>query len=478
MGTVVEPADASQLMAALKARHASPLDLALASLQQANRAESAINAFITLDEDGAIASATGLEHESARGDLRSPLHGIPVAVKDLYWTKGIRTTAGSLLHAEFIPDEDAAVVERLRAAGAVIVGKTNLVEFGYSPCDEYHDRYGPTRNPWDLRRFPGASSNGSAAAVAAGIVPLAIGSDTGGSVRTPASFCGLTGYMPTAGLVSRYGQMTLSASMDTVGLLGRTAIDCRSLLEILVGPDSRDPLSIDPRLRFDSQPTFHLSTITFGVLRGFPFADIQPGVGHAVEAALKTLETLGGRVVDVSLPTLEEDVRGALPILAVEASRSHGRAALKHPELLLPTTVQKVLSGLEISERQYQAAKNARRRVRLSLAELLTRVDILVTPTCDTTAPLMSEQGAVLEPPPYLVKGRPSSRIMFNLAGLPALSMPCGFDALGLPVGVQLASLARTDSTLLAVADAYQGATDWHRRIAPVAGSTTPIEYP
>lgn len=240
MGTEPLLESVAHLASEMRARRLSPLDLVAASIQQAERVEPVINAFITLDAEGAMARAKTLEAEAARGRFRSTIHGIPVAVKDLYWTKGLRTTAGSMLYANFIPDEDAAVVQQLRDAGAVVIGKTNLVELGYSPCNEYHERYGPTRNPWDLRRSPGASSNGSAAAIAGGVVPIAIGSDTAGSVRIPASFCGLAGYLPTSGLISRYGQMTLAASMDTVGLLGRTVDDCALLQEALVGFDRRD----------------------------------------------------------------------------------------------------------------------------------------------------------------------------------------------------------------------------------------------
>ena len=391
----------------------------------------------------------------------------------------MRTTAGSLLYSEFVPREDAAVVQRLRRAGAVIMGKTNLVEFAYSPCDEYHDLFGPTRNPWDLRRFPGASSNGSAAATAAGIVPLAIGSDTGGSVRTPASFCGLTGLMPTAGLVSRYGQMTLAQSLDTVGLLARTADDCGLLLDALIGLDRRDTMSV--RTPYEARSSTQLPRfegLRFGVLRGFPFADLQTDVGRAVDSAIRALEDLGGRVEDVAVPGLEHDAHDAMLILAAEASASHRVAMQEHPDKILPAIRSKLEDGFKVTAVDYLGALEARARVRRALQDLLRQVDVLVTPTCDTTAPLMSAEGRILEPPPYLVNGRPSSRVIFNLARLPALSIPCGFDELNLPIGIQFAGPPFADRRLLAVARTFQKSTRWHNQHPPIADSTMPIEYP
>jgi aspartyl-tRNA(Asn)/glutamyl-tRNA(Gln) amidotransferase subunit A len=445
-------------------RAMTPLDLTRAVLNRCEQLDAKINAFITIDASGALEAAERAEVELRRGRYRGRLHGIPVGVKDIFRTRGLRTTAGSRTMAGYVPDEDSAVVELLRRAGAIVVGKTNTPEFAYSPCDQYHPEFGPTRNPWDLDRFPGASSGGSAAAVAARMVPIAIGSDTGGSVRTPAAFCGVTGFKPTFGLVSMWGAVPLSPTMDHVGFLGQTARDCAALLAATAKHDARDPASVPAsRRRVASVPrASRLDGLRIGLLEGFFSEELQPGVAHVFEETVATLAGLGVHLERLPLHGLLDSVNDAVAILAVEASYTHASDLAHHSAELVPDVRSKLERGNLVSGVEYVRARAARRRVRALLAEMLDRVDVMVSPTCDSTAPRMDDDGRVLDPPPYLAAGRPSARIPFNLAGLPAISIPCGTDELGLPVGLQIIGRQLHDFKVLAIASEIQSATEWH----------------
>ena len=456
----------SQISRSIAEGDISPIEVVAAALDRCEGLEPDLNAFITIDRVGATAAAAQLAAELEGGTYRGPLHGMPMAVKDLIWTRGLRTTAGSRSTPQRAPDEDATSVERLRQHGAVIIGKTNLPEFAYSPCDQYHPEFGPTHNPWDLGRFPGASSSGSAAAVAAGIVPAALGSDTGGSIRTPASFCGVSGFKPTYGLISLRGIIALAPSMDHVGLLARTAEDCATLLAAVAGHDPRDPLS-PPEADSHAVPLALAASLTgvrVGVLDGFFSDDVQPSVATAVAEAIRVMVDHGATAVSPNLATIEGDVSSASAVLKVEASHAHERDLVEHADDLVPDVRNKLMEGSRISGVEYLRALESRQRVRDALETALSAVDVLVSPTCDTTAPPMSQDGRVLEPARYLVSGRPSARMPFNLAGLPAISIPCGFDQHGLPIGLQIAGRRWGDWSVLAIAQAFQAVTDWHLR--------------
>lgn len=444
----------------------SPMEVVAAALDRCEALEPHLNAFITIDRAGATAAAAHLTEELQAGTNRGPLHGMPMAVKDLIGTRGLRTTAGSRSTPQLVPDEDAASVDRLRHRGAVIIGKTNLPEFAYTPCDQYHPEFGPTHNPWDLGRFPGGSSSGSAAAVAAGIVPAALGSDTGGSIRTPASFCGVSGFKPTYGFISLRGIVPLAPSMDHVGLLARTAEDCATLLAAVAGHDPRDPLSA---AEADSHAArlgvgAKFGGVRVGVLDGFFSDDVEPSVAAAVADAIRVMVDHGAEAESANLATIEADVSSASAVLMVEASRVHERDLVEHGDDLVPDVRNKLIEGSRIPRVDYLRALESRGRVREALEKALAGVDVLVSPTCDTTAPPMSPAGRVLEPARYVVSGRPSARIPFNLAGLPAISIPCGVDPQGLPIGLQIAGRRWADWEVLAIAQAFQAVTDWHLR--------------
>ncbi len=470
-------ADLTEMSSWISRRVVSSEDLVAAALAQCEKLDPLLNAFITVDSEGARSAAKAADGDTRRGIHRGPLHGIPVAVKDVFSVKGLRLTAGSKIMANFVPGEDAAAVVRLRRAGAVIIGKTNLPEFAYSPCDEYHAEFGPIRNPWDLARFPGASSSGSAAAVAARIVPLALGSDSGGSIRTPASFCGITGFKPTYGLVSLRGVVPLSPSLDHVGLLARSANDCNSMLAAVAGFDPEDESSSVQADAFSEEASLDatLRGVRFGALGDFFSDDVQPDVADAINAAINSFVEHGAVVSPMSAAGLADDVELAMNVLTVEASYVHDRDMAEHAEDLIPEVRTKLMAGRNIPGVAYLQAGEARRRVRARLDAAMKDIDMLVSPTNDTTAPRMTPEGRVLEPARYLVTGRPSAREPFNLTGQPAISIPCGFDRLGLPIGMQLVGRRWADRSVLSVAHAYQSYTDWHLRLPPVAAA---FEHP
>jgi len=344
-----------------------------------------------------------------------------------------------------------------------------MVEFAYGPLSSYHPEYGPTRNPWDLGRFPGSSSNGSGAAVAAGEVFGALGSDTGGSIRGPASFCGISGLKPTYGLVSLYGVVPLSPSFDHAGPLARSAEDCAILLRAIAGYDPRDPTSIRvdlPDYVAELEPD--IRGLRIGLPREFFFDDVGPGIAEAVDAAVGVFRRLEARVVPIDLPGLADDTLAAVSVMKVEATAYHRRNLAARPDDYLPEVRGKLEEGLEITAVDYLAAIEAQRRLRHTFAAAFERVDALITPSRDSTAPRMADDGTLLDRFPHQVSRRASPNFPFNAAGLPCISVPCGFDQQGLPIGLHLAAAPLADSLVLRLAHAYQQATEWHRQRPPL----------
>ena len=388
---------------------------------------------------------------------------MPIAVKDLCWTRGERTTGGSKVLADFVPDEDASVVARLRAAGAIVFGKTNTPEFAYGPLNAYH--YGPSRNPWDPGRFTGGSSMGSAAALAGGLAPGAIGSDTGGSIRGPAHWSGVTGLMPTYGRVPLRGVVPLATSLDHVGPMTRSAHDAALLLQVLAGHDPLDPTSVDvPVPDFAREVAQQTARLRIGVPRGFLWEQLAPGIGEAVEGALDTLRRLGLSVEDVALPEWEAAADGGPVLIRSEAATEYRRVLEERPEDLIPEVRERLDAGMRTSAVEYLEARRAGDRLAHALRRHFDNLDVLALPGRPQTAPRMDESGHLLEP----LSPR-NYTVPLNYPGVPALTVPCGFDGQGLPIGIQLVGRHWAEGTLLAVAHAYQQATDWHRRRPPLA---------
>jgi aspartyl-tRNA(Asn)/glutamyl-tRNA(Gln) amidotransferase subunit A len=446
----------------LASRSLSPVELCQALLRRCQRLEPTLNAFITLDAERILVEARVAERELTQGHPRGPLHGVPVAVKDLCWTRGERTTGGSKVLADFVPDEDATVVARLRAAGAIVFGKTNTPEFAYGPLNAYH--YGPARNPWDPTRFTGGSSMGAAAALAGGLVPGALGSDTGGSIRGPAHWSGVTGLMPTYGLVPLRGVVPLATTMDHVGPMTRSALDAALLLQALAGHDPLDRTSVDVRVPdYAHEIARPVRGLRVGVPRGYLWDLLAPAIGAALETALDEFRRLGVVVEDVEIPEWEAAAEASYVLIRSEAATEYRQVLAERPQDLLAEVRERLEAGMRTSAVEYIEARRAAERCAHALRRLLGRTDLLALPGRAQTAPKMDESGRLLEslsPRNYTAP--------LNAPGVPALTVPCGFDAETLPIGIQLAGGHWSEGILLGLAHAYQQVTDWHRRRPPL----------
>jgi aspartyl-tRNA(Asn)/glutamyl-tRNA(Gln) amidotransferase subunit A len=433
----------------------SPVELCRHLLARCVALEPRLNAFISLSEERILEQARAAERELREGAVRGSLHGVPIAVKDNIAVQGEPTTAGARARGRCMPARDAVVVARLRAAGAVIFGRTNLPELAFGPVSAYH--YGPTRNPWDLERYAGGSSMGSGAAVAAGLVPGALGTDTSGSIRNPAAWCGVAGLKPSFGRVPVDGVVPLSRSLDHVGPMARSARDCAVLLDVVAAGDP--VLAAMPR---------DLAGTRIGLLRTAWDEPLADDVASSLTQAVDWFGTSGARLVDVDVEGWGAALEAGTVMLDYEAAAEFGQALYTHPEALLPDVRAKLEAGCLITEAAYLAARRTAGRFGAELREVLGRVDVLLLPARDRTAPRIDEVGRLLDPPSGLQFALP-----LNVAGLPALVVPCGFDRRGLPIGLQLVGRGGDDRTVLDVACAFQADTDWHTRRPAATGERT-----
>jgi aspartyl-tRNA(Asn)/glutamyl-tRNA(Gln) amidotransferase subunit A len=460
MSEAIAYASIPELGARYRRRELSPVEVTRALLARIEKLDPALHAFVTVTADRALADARAAEAALARGDDR-PLLGIPIAHKDIYLTRGIRTTGGSALLADWVPDEDAEVVRRWQEAGTVLLGKTITHEFAFGIQFPGH-RFPAARNPWNLDHVPGGSSSGTAAALAAGLVHGATGSDTGGSIRGPASFCGLAGLKPTYGRVSRAGVLTLSWTLDHTGPLARTVEDCAYLLQGMAGHDAADPAS-SPRAVDDyvGALTGSVRGLRVGVVRRYFFRDVDSEVARAFEEALGTLRQLGADVREVDVPAVDL-AHAFLVIILAEAYAYHEHDLRQHPERYGDVLRERLLAGAAVTASEYVQAQRLRARLCAEMAEALRQVDVLATPTTPRPATPFS----VAHDPEL---GFPRSNMLpFNATGLPTLAVPCGFSTAGLPLSLQLSGRPFEESTVLRLGHAYQQATAWHTRRPPV----------
>jgi aspartyl-tRNA(Asn)/glutamyl-tRNA(Gln) amidotransferase subunit A len=453
--------------AALRTGKISSLELAEAALDRVAKLQGTLNAFITVMEESARARARQADQELAKSFDRGPLHGIPVAVKDVFCTKGVRTTCGSKPFADHVPDRDAAVVEKLEAAGAVIAGKTNMHELAFGITSN-NPRFGAVRNPWDPERIPGGSSGGSGAAVAGGMVFMAMGSDTGGSIRIPASFCGTVGLKPTFGRVSRYGVMPLDFSLDHMGPLTRTVRDAALTLNAIAGYDPREETSSrEPVADSLPAPRVSIRDVRIGLPENFYFEKLDPEVEQAVRNMAEVAERLGARVVPVRVP----DINGVNVISRVILHSE--AAALMEPYMSrrkdFGADVLTLLDqGRLLSASDYVNAQRLRRLKQQEFRALWRQADCLFTPTTPTAAPRIGQMTIQVGPQMEDVR-LASTRLVraINVLGLPALSIPCGFDRQGMPIGLQIIGRPFSEPLLLRVAAALEDATEHHKRRPP-----------
>ena len=459
-------ADAAELVAG---RHLSPVEIVDAHLRRIDATDGALNSFITLLRDESMAAAREAEGAIGSGGYIGPLHGLPIGLKDLYYTKGIRTTMGSKIMGEFVPDADAAVTERFHAAGAIVIGKLQMHEFALGATSE-NPHYGPAHNPWDTGRMTGGSSGGSGSAVASGQCMGALGSDTGGSVRIPASLCGIVGLKPTFGRVSRYGVYPLSWSFDTVGPMTRTVRDAALVLNAIAGHDSRDlSSSRRPTEDFAERLEDGISGVRIGIPREYFFEKTEPQVTDSVREAATVLEGLGASVDEVSIPVLEHSQTISTPISQAEASQIHTEHLRDRAHDIGADVRGRLYQGALIPATDYIKAQRARTVYNARMAEAFQRFDALVAPTCPVGAPQLGERtvqvGDVAEPTLALL-----SRLTrpFNVSGVPTVSLPCGFTSYGVPIGLQIAGRPFEDAAVLRIAHAYEQATEWHKRRPPI----------
>ena len=447
----------------LRRKQISPVDLTRSCLARIEQLNPTINAFIMVMPDSALAEAHKAEDEISAGNWRGPLHGIPIGLKDLIDTAGVKTTCASELFADRVPTEDAEVVRRLKHAGAVLIGKQNLQEFAYGGTSA-SSYFGAVHNPWDVDRIAGGSSGGSAAAVATGMCFGAIGTDTGGSVREPAAFCGIVGLKATYGRVSARGVFPLSPSLDHVGPLCRNVVDTAIMLQAIAGYDKLDPTSVDAPV--DSYTT-SLDVKTkrrIGIARRPFFDDLDPDIAKAMDEALKQIAELSSDVFEIDLPP------APVAVQAPEVYAVHSQYFTSAPELYKPWIRERLKQAAAVDTVAYIQARQELERLRRSIGDVFERVDFIVTPTTPVP-PITISEAMTMSPAPagelWLRNTRP-----FNAYGFPTISIPCGFTRAGLPIGLQIAAPNFSEASLLSFAYAFEQSRPELNR-APVLKKTS-----
>ena len=484
MSTPLTDRPATELLASLAAGDVTAEALASQFLESIRRRDRQVKAFLSVDTEGALARARDVDARRRRGEPLGPLAGVPVAVKDVLCTKGQRTTCGSKILAEFVPPYDAGVVERLHRADAVLIGKTNMDEFAMGSSTE-NSAFHPTCNPWDLERIPGGSSGGSAAAVAACEAPLALGTDTGGSIRQPAGLCGVVGLKPSYGRVSRYGLVAFASSLDQVGPFGHTVADAALLLEVIAGHDRRDSTSVDrPVPAYSRSVDEPVRPLTVGVPKEYFGEALDPEVAAAVRSAIEVYKGLGAKLEEVSLPHSPFALATYYLVATAEASSNlarydgvhYGHRSADHKGLIdMYARSRGEGFGAEVKRRimlgtyalssgykdaYYLKALKVRRLIRDDFDKAFTRCDVVMGPTTPTAAFKIGERSD----DPLQMYLSDIYTITCNLAGLAGVSVPCGFTKTGLPIGLQIIGAPFEEEKLLRVARMHEKATDWHTK--------------
>jgi len=475
----------AELVRALRAREISSAALTTHLLDRIER-HKALNAFVTVDRERALAQARAADARLAKGGAPA-LCGVPIAQKDIFCTDGLATTCGSKMLANFVAPYDATVIEKFHTAGAVTLGKTNMDEFAMGSSTET-SFFGNTLNPWDLKAVPGGSSGGSAAAVAGGLAPAATGTDTGGSIRQPAALCGITGIKPSYGRVSRYGMIAFASSLDQGGPMARTAEDCALLLNVMAGFDTRDSTSVDaPVPDFTASLNDPIKGLRIGLPKEFFSAALAPDVAGVIEDAIAEYKKLGARIVEVSLPRSDLSIPCYYVLAPAEASSNlarydgvrYGYRAKDYGDLVdMYCRTRAEGFGAEVKRRimigtyvlsagyydaYYLKAQRLRRLITDDFNAAFEQCDVILSPTSPTTA---FDIGAKTDDPVAMYLSDIYT-VSVNLAGLPGISLPAGFDAGKRPVGLQLIGRYMDETRLLNAAHQYQQVTDWHKRMPP-----------
>ena len=458
---------ATELSGLIASREVSPVEAAEAYLDRIDDLDFQFNSYLTVTREEALRAARQAEHEIVQGNIRGPMHGVPIAVKDQVWTKGIRSTGGSRILANFVPEEDATVIAKLKDAGAVLLGKTNLSEFAITP---FSHRFSLPRNPWDLDLSAGGSSSGSGAATAAFLCATSLGEDTGGSIRRPAAWCGLVGMRPTWGLVSRYGVMKGIWSMDTVGPISRIVADAAITLGAIAGHDPKDPYSWNrPVPDYLAALDGDISGIRIGVVTELLHDEVvEPETQDVVQRAIAVLGELGASVEEVSIPLTAHANTISSILLAAEPAQNQREWVLNRLEDYGHDNRIGLLTGSLIPGAAYLKAQKLRSMLRQQVHETLEQYDVLVCPTAGRPAVPRQDDPVITSKE---IAGRlPYMRTnTFNLSSSPAVSVHCGFNSGSLPIGLQVAGRPGGDAMVLKVAHAYEQATSWHTMRPPHA---------
>jgi aspartyl-tRNA(Asn)/glutamyl-tRNA(Gln) amidotransferase subunit A len=448
----------------VRERKVSAVELLEAQVKHARAVQPHINAFIRFDDEAAFARARVLDADADRGYFHGPLHGVPMAHKDMFYRTGLVSTCGSLIRKNTPASSTATALQRLDAAGAVDFGTLNMAEFAYGPTG-HNFHFGPARNPWNTDHITGGSSSGSGAAVAARASFGALGSDTGGSVRLPASLCGITGLKVTAGRISRAGAMPLSFSLDTVGPLARTAEDCALMLQVLAGADPADVTAeshpVPDMLARITQP---LAGLRVGIPDRFFYDDLDPEVAAALDEARQVFQALGLRIVNVSIPDMKGAEAAATQIIAAEAAALHGNWLRTRPQNYSPQVRARLLRGLAVPAARYIDALRLRGDLlQRFLRDVFDKVDVLHVPSLAIQTPSLAESdvggGAKMD---RILAQLTRLHRPFNYLGLPSAAVPCGRSSQGLPIAMQIVGRPFAEDQILQIAHAYQQSTEWH----------------
>jgi len=462
-----------ELSRLIRKREVSPVEVVKAHLARVEALEPSLNSFITFLPEQAIKEAQLAEQEIRSGTYRSPLHGIPIGLKDLFFVKGIPNTSGSKIFDHFIPTYDSTVALKLRQTGAILLGKLNLHQFAYGPTGENPD-YGNTHNPWNLGRITGGSSAGSASATASGQCALAMGTDTGGSIRIPSALCGLVGLKPTYGRVSRYGITALSWSLDHAGPMARRVEDCALAMNALAGYDPLDPASAPCQIPdFTQALAENIKGLRVGVPREFFEDPLDSEVELVVRNAVELLGKLGAIVHEISWPMVHESRAISATLQMAEATAYHSQLMKRESSRLDPKVRLRLEAGLFISAVDYVQAQRARRLFCQRSYELFNHVDLLAGPTVPIPAcEFGTGEVQIKNARSGVISALTQFTRPYNLNGFPAITVPCGFSGSGLPIGFQLAGKPFDEATVLRAAFAYEQATEWHRRRPPIRNTT------
>ena len=456
----------TEVAKAIAEKRVSSYEVTRSCLHRIAQWQPHLNAFMAIESEPALKAAAEADAELAKGNIKGPLHGVPLAHKDMYYDAGRISTCGSLIRRDFVATTTSTALQRLKDAGAVRLGTLQMAEFAYGPTG-HNAHYGPVQNPWKLGHITGGSSSGSGSAVAARLTFAALGSDTGGSIRMPAHFCGVTGLKVTWGRVSRAGAMPLSQSLDTVGPLAQTAEDCALLLGLMAGPDPEDPTaSAAPVPDYLAATRASLKGLRIGVPKSFYVDDLDADVAGALDATIAVLKSEGADVVEIALPDQRQLSSASQIVLAVEAAAFHKRWLIERPQDYSPQVLMRLQNALAVSGVTYLEAMRWRGAALAAHIAATSGVDVVIAPVSPVPAPTVAESDIGAGPGAEAVIQRLTRFTRpINYLGLPSLAVPSGFSASGLPIAMQLIGRSFDEATVLTIGAAFQRATDFHAKV-------------